>query len=196
MPDSSVAGFLTPTSAAPQNDLSLDDILQLIVVGLSGLPGANVRSPSWPITPKEPADVATNWAAVGVTSISSLPFPIIEHDGTSQGSDQLTTHETIAALLSFYGPRGQEYASIARDGIYLQQNHGMLAQYEMALVGVGPIRCIPELINQQYRRRYDFTLTLRRKVTRVYEIRNFASAEVQLTTDDTPPFTADIAVSE
>jgi hypothetical protein len=183
--DSTAAGYITPTSTAPAADLDLDKILQHIVVGLTGLAGNMVR-PRWqPTTPKQP-EPSANWAAVGVTNVQSDSSPAIIHDPTSDGSDTLIRHERVECLVTFYGPNGQQYAEMFRDGFWLSQNSAMLDEYDMSFVDAGPIRSVPEYVNQQARRRYDLAFTLRRKITRSYGVRNILSADVELIID-TPP---------
>jgi hypothetical protein len=97
-------------------------------------------------------------------------------------------------LASFYGPAGQQYASQCRDGLWLPQNNSMLRHYSMAFVDAGQMRAIPELINTQWRRRYDFAITLRRQVVRTYSVLNIESAGIELIIDE-PPMTEEIQVA-
>lgn len=43
------------------------------------------------------------------------------------------------------------------------------------------------MVNQQWVRRYDMTVTLRRKITRTYLVLNLKSATVATTTDSSTP---------
>jgi hypothetical protein len=47
----------------------------------------------------------------------------------------------------------------------------------MNSVDTGPIRAAPDLINEQWVRRYDIELTFRRKITRSYEVLNILTAQ-------------------
>jgi hypothetical protein len=191
--DSSTGGVLLPSSPGPQSDADLDAIIQQMVVVLTGLQGSLVR-PRWqPVTPKMP-EPTVNWCAIGVTGIVPDANPAIIHNGDGSGSDTLYRHEIILILASFYGPAGQQYASQCRDGLWLPQNNSMLRQFNMAFVDADPIRAVPELINQQWRRRYDFTITLRRQVIRTYSILNIESAGIELVVDE-PPMTEEIQVT-
>jgi hypothetical protein len=47
----------------------------------------------------------------------------------------------------------------------------------MNSVGTGEIRAAPDLINEQWVRRYDMQLTFRRKITRTYPVLNILTAQ-------------------
>ncbi|MNJ82492.1 hypothetical protein D3C77_819390 [compost metagenome] len=47
----------------------------------------------------------------------------------------------------------------------------------MAFVGASDILPVPELVNQQWVRRYDISIQMRRQVVRVYPVLNILSAE-------------------
>ncbi|WP_458259525.1 phage neck terminator protein, partial [Burkholderia cenocepacia] len=53
----------------------------------------------------------------------------------------------------------------------------------------------PDLVNQQWVRRYDMTVKLRRKVTRTYAVLNLKSVKASTTTDASPPVTSTINVN-
>lgn len=193
MPDSSIAGFLLPTSAAPQDDAALEDILQTLIVGVTGLPGNMVR-PAWqPIVAVQP-EPNVNWCAIQILAIAPDFNPFIAHDPEAL-TDTLQRHESINVLLSFYGPAGQSNASLARDGLYIIQNHDTLKPYDMALDAPAMIRSVPEQINQQWVRRFDLEVTFRRQLTRVYSVLNLESALIDLLTD-TPPSTFTVSVTQ
>jgi hypothetical protein len=185
MNDSTTAGYLSPSSIAPAADLDLDKLMQSLVAGLTGLPGNVVRPRYQPTTPKQP-EPTVDWVAIGVTDIQSDSSPVVVHDPTSDGSDTLIRHERITVSATFYGPNGQSHASICRDGLWLGQTAGMLDQYDLSFIDAGPVRSLHEIVNQQARRRYDFTFILRRKVTRNYRVRNLVAAEIELLTDEPP----------
>jgi hypothetical protein len=176
MADSSVAGYLQPTGTAPPEDADLDSIFQQLLVGITGLPGNMVR-PRWQaIVPKQP-EPATNWCAVGVTGIEHDANSYEQHNPAGNGSDSLIRHEIITVLCSFYGAGALNFASQARDGMYVAQNNSTLDQFEMGLVEVGSIVTAPELVNQQWIRRFDLSMRIRRRVVRTYPILNILSAQ-------------------
>lgn len=174
--DSTVAGYLQPTGTAPPEDVALDAIFQQLVVGLTGLPGNMVR-PRWQATvPKQP-DPATNWCAIGVTGIEHDANAYEQHNPAGNGSDTFIRHEMLTVLCSFYGANALNYAAQARDGMYVAQNNATLDQYEMGLVDVGSLVTAPELVNQQWIRRFDLGMRIRRRVVRTYPVLNILSAQ-------------------
>lgn len=180
--DSSTGGYLVPTSAStpPAMDAALDAIFQTLIVGITGLPGNMVR-PRWQPTPPQEPCPSDNWAAIGITQITPDDGPTITH---SEAGDTVNRHEVIEVLATFYGPAGQSNATLARDGIGLPQNMEALNDLSIGLTDIGPLRSVPELINQQWRRRYDFSFTFRRQILRTYPILDIASSEFVVTTDN------------
>ncbi|MDW3684903.1 hypothetical protein RA280_24745 [Cupriavidus sp. CV2] len=220
MNDSSTGGYLAPAVASPplEGD-ALDDVLQALVVGITGLPGAMVR-PRWqPTVPKQP-EPGVNWCAFGITSTALDAGPAFVHAGdyidgvvladstpvvtgtgpvaysNTNGRDTYWRHEQIEMLCTFYGPSGMQYAAQLRDGLYVPQNREQLGLLDMAFVEAGTIRAAPDLVNQQWVRRYDLTVTLRRKITRTYPVLNLKSAQVATTTDASAPVASTINIHE
>ncbi|WP_374991956.1 phage neck terminator protein, partial [Burkholderia multivorans] len=101
--------------------------------------------------------------------------------------DTYIRHQDIDVLCTFYGPRAKGYAQRLADGLAIPQNREQLQLQDMAFVGVGAIRPVPDFVNQQWVRRYDMTVTLRRKITRTYSVLNLKSATVATTTDSSTP---------
>ncbi|QLL11704.1 phage neck terminator protein [Pseudomonas chlororaphis] len=174
---SATGGYLAPAgSPAPSEDDQLEDILQAMVVGISGLPGPMVR-PRWQPNPPKQPEPNINWCAVGVHETKTVANPAISHVGAGDGSDEYQMHEELSVLCTFYGPQAQAYASILRDGIFIPQNSEAIKSSRMAFVGASDIRPVPELVNQQWVRRYDLFIQMRRQVVRVYPVLNILSAE-------------------
>lgn len=192
MGDSSTPGYLQPTGTPPAEDADLDSIFQQLMVGLTGLPGNMVR-PRWQATvPKQP-EPAVNWCAIGVTGIEHDANSYELHDPTGSGSDTFIRHEVISVLCSFYGANALSNATQARDGMYVAQNNSTLDQYEMGLVEVGSIVTAPDLVNQQWVRRFDLTMRIRRRVVRTYPILTILSAQASV---DSGPRTESIIVDQ
>lgn len=180
---SATGGYLTPAGTpAPPEDDQLEDILQAMVVGISGLPGPMVR-PRWQTKPPKQPEPDVNWCAVGVHETKTIANPAIDHDGSDDGHDQYQMHEELQVLCTFYGPQAQAYASILRDGIFITQNSEAIKAQRMAFYGASDIRPVPELVNQQWVRRYDLFIQMRRQVVRVYPVLNILSADPVIVTD-------------
>lgn len=177
---SATGGYLSPSGQQPEGDKDLELILQAAIAGISGIQGDLVRR-RWS-NAKQP-EASVNWCSFCVTDVTPDAGPAITHDGAGEGADNYARHETIAVLCIFYGPAGMANAARLRDGLAFPQNIESLRTRGMAFVETSPVLSIPELVNQQWVRRYDLHIELRRKVERVYPILNITSASVDLTTD-------------
>lgn len=181
---SATGGYLTPADPAlPQEDAELDALFQKAVVGITGLQGKYVR-PLWQPNPPKQPEPSVSWAAISVTQIIPDASPFIEHDPTGQGSENLTRHEDIEVFCTFYGPQAQRNAALLRDGVGLPQNIEALASQQIKFVDAGEVRPAPDLVNQQWVKRYDLKLRFRRKVTRSYGVLNIVSANPILISDE------------
>ena len=173
--------WLRPTNDSPdlREDSVLAGDLQSMAVGLTGLPTNNVR-PRWQAEPpKEPA-IDVDWCAIGVVNESPAINPSVVHDGANGGTDTMTRQERLTVVATFYGPRANSNAKLLRDGIWLAQNRDMLRRTGLVLRSAeGPTRS-PELVNTRWRDRADVTLELERMATRVYPVRNIASAPITI----------------
>ncbi|USE78838.1 hypothetical protein [Cupriavidus gilardii] len=194
--DSSTGGYLSPAVASPPlEDDALDDLLHDLVAGVTGLPGDMVR-PRWqPTVPKQP-EPSVNWCAIGVTVQTNDASPAIQHDPTGDGSDVYQRHQDIELLCTFYGPAAKGYAQMLVDGLAIPQNSEQLGLNDMKFVSAGTIRAAPDLVNQQWVRRYDVTVALRRKITRTYPVLNLLSAQVKTETDSVPPMDGTIDIHQ
>ena len=176
---SASGGLLTPDLVTPPAEgMALDALIQTLVSGVSGLTPSLVR-PRWqPTMPKQPAP-STDWCALGVTMVEADVNPALIHDPAANagaGGDRLLRHEEITVLCSFYGPNGQQNAGLLRDGMYVAQNTEILHLNLIGFVGVSGITTAPELVNEQWIKRYDITMTLRRQVVRTYQVQNILLA--------------------
>lgn len=189
MSDSSTRGFLAPAiEPAPLEDDALDDFLQAIVVGITGLSGTLVRPRYQKVTPNTP-ECDVDWAAIGVMHRRADTFAAELHEGAGEGSSTMIRHEELDLLCSFYGPNAQAYGARLRDGISIAQNREELTRAGMGLVSVGDIVRAPDLLKNQWRNRGDLPLTIRREIRRVYPVLNLLSAGGTIATDDvTTPF--------
>ena len=180
MTDSSTGGYLAPAvDTPPSEDDALDDLVHDLIAGITALPADLVR-PRWQQTvPKQP-EPTVNWCAFGVQEQEPDAGPVIQHDGAGDGHDTYIRHQDIDVMCTFYGPSGKGYAQRLADGLAVPQNREQLQLQDMAFVGVGAIRAAPDLLNQQWVRRYDMTVTLRRKVTRSYAVLNLKSVAFEI----------------
>ena len=172
MPNTSATGgHLTPTTPAPATDTDLEDILQAVVVGITGLPGRMVR-PRWQRVPPRQPEVDEDWCAIGIERTTPDGQTARIHDGTGDGSTTSRQHLTLDVLASFYGPCAEGYAGLLADGLYIAQNREGLLRAGMALIDVAPAVNASDLQNTFWRRRIDLPFRLRRRIDRTYPILN------------------------
>lgn len=165
---SATGGYLSPDGGVLPSDEDLEDILQNHVVKITGLPTSLVR-PRWQrVTPKLPEPDVT-WASIGVKSSEDPDSPYFDDDGNS------INHETMEVITSFYGPKAEATAKLFKAGLAIPQNNNQLKQHRITFVRSQPIRNIPELLNEQWLRRYDFEFTIRRKTVNHYPVFSFFS---------------------
>jgi hypothetical protein len=180
--DSASGGYLAPEADLTPDGDSLDDALQVLVAGVTGLDGTLVR-PRWQPEPPLSPDKRVTWCAVGVQSQTPDANPYEMHDPAGDGDTTMQRHETLDVLVSFYGPQSQVTAGVLRDGLFIGQNRETARAQGLALVEVGPLRRVPDLINQIWRNRVDLGITFRRQVNRTYPIRNLLSAAGTIQSD-------------
>lgn len=175
--DSSTGGYLSPAVASPPlEDDALTAIFQQMIVGITALPGNMVR-PRWQPNPPKQPEPTINWCALGIAVQTLDDGPAIVHNGAGNGSDTYIRHEQIDMLASFYGPAAMQNAQLLSDGLAIPQNLEQLKAQDMNSVDTGQIRAAPDLINEQWVRRYDIELTFRRKITRSYAVLNILTAQ-------------------
>jgi hypothetical protein len=186
--NSSEVGYLAWQPVAPQSSpfagQSLDDFMQQIVAGVTGLEPDLVR-PRWQEeSPNLPA-IGTDWAAVGVTDSRPLGLPYALEDSlpAGQGSQDRADHEEFDVLCSFYGPNADRYATYLREGMFVANNQEPLYFASMAFVDASGRRRVPSLIQQRTMQRVDITLTFRRMVLSTYPVLYFTSASIEVETD-------------
>ncbi|WP_431768961.1 phage neck terminator protein [Xenorhabdus khoisanae] len=174
--NSTAPGYLTPTSAPPDYDETLERELSRWIRSVSGLAPKTVF-PRWTDPQPKIPPAGSNWCAFGIMAIREDANP-----AATQLSDQLheqSSHETLDILCCFYGPSGQRIATQFRDGLFITQNNDELSRAGLTFQQCGQIQPAPELINNQWQRRYDVTVTLRRKIVRDYGIKSLVEAPVK-----------------
>ncbi|MGU3521580.1 hypothetical protein ACLBW2_00535 [Enterobacteriaceae bacterium C23F] len=179
--DSTTRGYLTPVGDGPKYDEELEREISRWIRGVSGLPAALVF-PRW--TDPQP-DIPNNgitWCGFGITTV---PQPLSQSDvQVSDEESEQWTWELVTVICCFYGPKGSGTASIFRSGIFVEQNNAELNRVGMSVREAGTIYSLPELINNQWVRRYDLTVTLSRKNIRTYNIKSIADGNVAISTGD------------
>lgn len=192
---SATGGFLAPVpSPAPLEGTALDDFIQELVVGVTGLDGKFVR-PRWQAEPPNMPARNVDWSAVGVMDYKGDTFAAITHNPDDGGADTVYRQEELNVLVSFYGPNATNYASLLREGLSVPQNREVLLNNDMALISVGNLTPAPALMNERWQFRIDVSVGLRRAVRRTYPVLNILSVDGSIITDTDPQLSEPINVT-
>ncbi len=167
------------------DDVDLDKVLQAAAAAITGLPGDLVR-PRYQDNPPTRPERNVNWCAIAHMSQTPDDTPLLESVGEDPGQLQSTRHARLDVLASFYGPKGETYAEILKDGIWIPQNMEALQANEIYLQDTGAIVRASEKINQQWIQRYDFPLTFKRKIVRLYPVERFKTVNAHFFDDHAP----------
>lgn len=175
MADSTSDGYI-PASGVVQNDQGLEDVFQGLIVGITSLQGKMVR-PRWQNEPPPLPKISENWCAFGVKNTRSNDGPYFQQNKEDMGNIR---HESIEVLLSFYGPQGQHFANLFKDGLGIPQNIAQIRAHKIKFTGCGEILTAPDFLNNQYVHRYDMTATFNRQVKRSYAVKTFKSFQINI----------------
>ncbi len=176
--DSSTSGYIAPASSPAYGD-ALDDVLQSVIVGLTGIAGSLVR-PRWqPEPPQQPA-FTVNWVAFGLVRQVNDTFAYVGHNPAGAGSDEVQEDELLYVLHSFYGPECHSLCARFRAGLMLAQNRDALTAANIALVEVQEATHLPALLKERWVKRIDVTAVYRRRTSRTYNVLTITSGQLGL----------------
>ena len=180
--DSSVAGYLAPSSA-PVYDDALDNTIHDLIVGLAGITGDLVR-PRWqPEPPTQPA-YSANWVAFGLTGTDVDSFAYEHHSPTGEGPTSVERDELLTYIHSFYGPGAHGLCERFRDGFEISQNRDALRSAGLTLVEVQRAVKIPALLKEKWVPKVDVTVVYRRRTSRAYPVLTLRSANADLVAEE------------
>jgi hypothetical protein len=196
--DSKTGGPIAPVpgSPAPLEGQALNNFLQELFAGVTGLDGTMVRPSFQTIPPNAPTD-GNAWMSFYVGRRPADTFPYVGHDPDGDGGegvDRLQRHETLHVQCSFFdlGTNGLAafYAATLRDGLAIAQNREPLTIAGMGLVAISEALDVPVIVKQRWMYRIDMEVVIRRQIDRTYPVRNLLSADGTLKTDNgiTVPF--------
>lgn len=176
--DSTTRGYLAPVGEVPKYDEALEREISRWIRGVSGLP-ATLVFPRW-TDPQPPVpENGTTWCGFGITTVPMAFSPASVQ--VSEETSEQWAWERVTVICCFYGPRGASAAAAFRAGVFVEQNNTELNNRAgLTLTEVGTLYNLPELINNQWVRRYDLTITLTRKTTRTYNINAIADVNIAM----------------
>lgn len=185
--NSATGGYLAPAVApAPLEGLQLQDFIQEVLAGVTGLDGKLVR-PTWLSEPANIPTAGTCWCAFSIGTRKGDTFPQVEHvtnGNYPSGADQLQRQEELPVVASFYdlGSSGlaDYYAAVLRDGLVIAQNREVLLANSFDLAYTGDITPAPVVLKERWQYRVDLEIVFRRQVDRSYPVLNLRSFEGQV----------------
>lgn len=190
MPNTSATGgpLLPAVAPAPLEGLTLNEFLQGLVAGITGLDGTLVR-PRYQTEPSNIPQAFTAWCAVGSQVRRRESQAYVVHNPDGDGSDHLQRQEQLDVLCSFYdtGSSGEadSLAAVLMDGLAIEQNRTPLFLEGMGLVAApSEATAVPSLMKQRWLYRVDTMFQINRKVKRTYAILSLTSAFATLYAND------------
>ena len=172
---SATGGYLSPANTpSPLQGQALLDFFQAWFVGITGLPGTNVR-PRWQPEPGNIPPVSADWIAFGIARRESDVFTAEVHNSSGLGYNETRRHEVLNFLISIYGPNADATAETLREGMQVVQNQEVLNLANMGLIESGDLVTSPELVKDKWYYRVDFTIKVRRQIVLQFAIENIAS---------------------
>lgn len=179
--DSTARGYLSLVGDSPAYDEALEREISRWIRGVSGL-DVSLVYPRWTDPQTSIPENGVTWCGFGITTIPGCPTPA--NVQMSEEQSEQWSWEKVTVICCFYGPNGGNTAATFRAGLYVDQNNVELNRAGLSLNDVGTIYNLPELINNQWVRRYDLTVTLSRKTTRTYNIKSTVGGNVTVSTGD------------
>lgn len=172
---SATGGYLKPTAQT----LDVQQFIQSVLVGISGIQGNLVR-PKW--QPKEPIqpENTVNWIAFSVVDSPCDANAFVGMD--SAGVETLQRQEYLTVNCSFYGPNCYNISGTVRDGFQIQQNLAALRSVNMGFIGVGIPNRTPDLTNEVWVPRVEMPIMLVRMIQRFYPILPLVGANGEIRT--------------
>lgn len=172
--------YLKPqnTRALP-NGFTLDQFIQTVLVGVSGIDPQLVR-PEWQKDGPKIPDVGVNWLAYGITQAPPDANGYIGMNGDGVMLSQ--RHADLMVMCAFYGPQALDYATIVRDGFQIPNNRSQLSLANMGFVSTGAPLHIPDLVNERWVNRYQLEIRLRIETERTYDILSLLGAHGTINT--------------
>lgn len=178
--------YILPISPQPlPKGLTLQQFLQTVVVGLTGIDGKLVR-PLWQPEPPQQPDITVDWLAFGIEA-AAPDYSAYVSPPVGGGPIQTQRHEDLTLKFSIYGPHAFDTYGLIRDGLELPQNRFALFQANMGYTSISPAQRVPDLVNQRWVDRVECTVAIKREIQRTYPVLSFTSASGIIYVPDVSP---------
>jgi hypothetical protein len=192
---SATGGYLAPSPLPqPVVGLEFEDFLHSVIQQITGVAAQLIR-PRWQPDPANLPQANQSWIAFGILDWEPDTYAVEEFNPANQGSMELTRHETVETLVSFYGPDANKNAAVFRDGLQISQNREALTAAGIGQRSTGKASHIPSLVKERWQSRVDVPWTFRRQIKRSYPVLYLLSAQNVLSVDSPKPLNTDIVVT-
>ena len=161
---------VTPTLA----DDPLENAVHDWLAGLAGLAAEMVRPEMQATAPKQP-DVGVPWLAFNVGEATPDNNPVMTHDATGDGQDNLTRHYRVRVAVKVYGVNGGNRARQILDAAPVVQNGETLGGLLIKYVKGSTITRSGDVLQSQFVARWDFTLDFNMQTRRAFAVLNILS---------------------
>ena len=177
--DSTQKGVLIESSSDYENP---EDIIRLFLSALTGIDKTLVRKRWLKKVGLQPSP-EENWISVGVEEISTFGTPYSKNEKIPDIQNRIS-HQVLKFRASFYGSNSAELSDKAREGLCLVQNNSQLKRYGLTVQSVDDeVLHLPDFQDEQWIDRYDLVFRIGRSINRVYGVRSFAGANIDLFTE-------------
>lgn len=167
-------GYIQPsTTNGYPNGLSLEQFIQTVFTGISGIDGTLVR-PDWQPNPPAQPDIDVDWMGIGIGDLSPDANSYLSGSDNNVQSSQ--RHETLDVQCQIYGPNAGKNYGLLRDGFQLDANRSALFQANMGFVEITRGRRVPDLYNQRWYNRIICSVFLTAEILRTYPVLTLVSA--------------------
>ncbi|QNT79247.1 phage neck terminator protein [Entomobacter blattae] len=156
----------------------LNRLGQCIVAGITGLPLRYVR-PLWLPRPGRQPALTTNWCGVGYGLVENELNPVRLHM-SCKPYETVARHEILRFSTVFYGSDAMGNASKLRDELVADVNLLALKRMGFTYRDSSPVTPAPDLVNQVWVERADFSFTVRRHTRRAYTQDDYKGAKIAL----------------
>lgn len=183
-------GFVSPSYVNNElNDQQIRRFLNVLVSGITLIPGDLVR-PRWQPEPPNQPDFDKDWAAIGIVKRTRDVFSAVVHctdpENFEQATDTESRNQILEILCSFYGPNSDQLSEVLAMGLGLEQNRYALQLNGFGLVEVEESLAVPAIVKDRWLMGMDIHFRLRRLQIYTYDSPNLKGAIAELDVDGDP----------